>query len=72
MDDAFTDARHAGGDSIELSKVKRFRSWICEPDILDEMAEHNAGVRQKIDYELKKIEARISTIRDQLEKSKAH
>ncbi|WP_299409979.1 ParB N-terminal domain-containing protein [uncultured Roseobacter sp.] len=71
MDDAFTDARHAGGDSVELSKVKRFRSWICEPDILDEMAEHNAGVRQKIDYELKKIEARISTIRDQLEKSKA-
>jgi len=34
------------------------------------MAEHNPGVRQKIDYELKKIEERISTIRKQLEKAK--
>lgn len=71
IEEAYTDARHAGGDSVELSKVKRFRAWICEPVILDEMAEHNPGVRQKIDYELKKIEARISTIREQLEKSKA-
>ena len=70
--DAYADARHAGGDSVELSRVKRFRSWICEPDVLDEMAGHNPGVRQKIDFELKKIEARISTIRRQLEKSKAH
>ena len=71
MDEAFTDAKHAGGDSIELSKVKRFRAWISEPEILDEMAEHNPGVRQKIDFELKKIEARIATIREQLGKSKA-
>lgn len=70
--DAYADARHAGGDSVELSKVKRFRSWICEPEVLDEMAGHNPGVRQKIKFELKKIEARISTIRKQLEKSNAH
>jgi len=68
--EAFADARHAGGDSVELSKVKRFRTWLCESDTLDEMAEHNPGVRQKIDFELKKIEARISTIREQLGKSK--
>lgn len=71
IEDAFTDARHAGGDSVELSKVKRFRTWICEPEILDEIVDHNAGVRQKINFELKKIEARIATIREQLEKSRS-
>ncbi len=71
IEEAYTDARYAGGDSVELSKVKRFSSWLCEPDVLDEMADHNPGVRQKIDFELKKIEARISAIRKQLEKLKA-
>lgn len=70
--EAYTDAQYAGGDSVELSKVKRFRSWICKPDVLDEMVDHNLDVRQKIDFELKKIEARISAIRKQLKKSKAH
>ena len=72
IEEAYTDARHAGGDSVELSKVKRFSSWICEPDVLDEMVGHNPGVRHKIDFHLKKIEARISTIRKQLAKSKVH
>lgn len=72
IEEAHTDARHAGGDSVELSKVKRFHSWIIEPDVLDEIVDHNPGVRQKIDFMLKKIEARISTIRKQLAKSKAH
>ena len=71
LEDAYTDARHAGGDSAELSRVRRFRSWICEPDILDEMVEHNAGVRQKIEYELKKIEARIISVREQLQKNRS-
>ena len=71
IEEAYSDARHAGGDSVELSKVKRFRAWVCGPDVLDEMVEHNPGVRQKIDYELKKIQARISTIREQLGKAKS-
>ena len=72
IEDAYTDARHAGGDSVELSKVKRFQLWISEPDVLDEIVEHNLGVRQKIDFALKKIEARISTVRQQIAKSKDH
>ncbi|MEE4208459.1 MAG: ParB N-terminal domain-containing protein [Parvularcula sp.] len=71
VEEAYTDAKHAGGDSVELSKVKRFRSWICEPDVLDEIVEHNPGVRQKIEFELKKIESRIATIGEQLEKAKS-
>lgn len=72
IEEAYTDARHAGGDSVELSKVKRFHSWISEPDVLDEIVDHNLGVRQKIDFTLKKIEARISTVREQIAKSKKH
>lgn len=68
LEDAYTDAKHAGGDSIELSKVKKFRSWISDPSVLDEMVEHNPGVRQKIDFELKKIESKVASIREQLDK----
>ena len=72
IEDAYTDARHAGADSVELSKVKRFRTWIGDPSVLDEMVDHNPGVRHKIDYELKKIGAIVATIREQLKKSKAN
>ena len=70
LDDAFNDARHAGGDSVELSKIKRFRAWIGEASALDDILDHNPGVRQKMEYELGKLETRISSVRDQLNKLK--
>ena len=68
--EAFTDAQYAGGDSAELARVTRFRTWICSPGVREEMVGHNRAVRDKVDYQLKKIEQRISTIREQLKKAK--
>ena len=70
FEDACEDARHAGSDSTELAKVKRFGKWLGEPGVMDDIVGHNRQVRDKIEYQFKKIERRISTIRKQLEESK--
>lgn len=65
---AFEDARYAGADSVELSKIKRFRSWISGADAMDDIVDHNKTVRDKLEYELRHLEKRIGAVRKELEK----
>ena len=59
------------GGSVELSKIKRFNAWLSSPTALDDIIDNNPGVRQKIGYELKKVGARIISVREQLEKARS-
>lgn len=68
FEDAYEDAKHSGGDSVEFGKIHRFERWIKERDALEDILAQNKSVKDKIKYSLKKINDRINTIINQMEK----
>jgi hypothetical protein len=68
FDDAYEDAKHMGGDSPELQRIKKFRTWLSNVDAVEEITEQNRAVRQKIVFELKQLEKRIGDVRSAVEK----
>lgn len=70
FEDAYDDAKYVGGESAELQRMKRFRSWLAEAGIIDDILCQNRSIRQKMDFELKQLEKRIGEIRAAVDERK--
>lgn len=70
FEDATEEAKYQGGDSNDLKRLKRFKSWITGKSPAD-FARYNRAVRQKIGYELNQIDKRVKSIRGALKERSA-
>ena len=66
LDDAHERAVEAGGENADYKRLKKFRNWLADEATLDDLKEASANVRDKIDYELSKIETLAKRMRDRL------
>lgn len=52
-------AVHAGGDSVHLKRVKKFRDWVIGPQVEKHMLEYEGTIRKSLVFELGKIEIKV-------------
>jgi hypothetical protein len=69
--DAYDTAVDAGGENYALRKIKKFREWLAQADVDDDIMESNKQVRDNILFQLKEIEKRAKRLKEALEKQKA-
>lgn len=68
--DAYEIAVDAGGENYALRKIKKFREWLAQVDVEDDIIEANKQVRDSLHFQLKEIEKRAKKLKDLLEKEK--
>lgn len=69
--DAYEIAVDAGGENFVLRRIKKFREWLAQADIEDDIMESNKQVRDNILFQVKEIEKRTKKLKELLEKQKA-
>jgi hypothetical protein len=69
--DAYEIAVDAGGENFALRKIKKFREWLAQADIEDDIMESNKQVRDNILFQLREVEKRAKKLKELLEKQKA-
>lgn len=47
FEDAYEDSKFDGGESAELQRMKRFRSWLADAETIDDILNQNRSIRQK-------------------------
>lgn len=52
-------AIHAGGDSVHLKKVKKFREWVTRPQVERHLLEYDGAIFKNLVFELRKIESKV-------------
>ena len=62
FDEAFEAAKDAGGDTAPFQKVRKFRLWLAEQEVQDALAAVDGQVREKLDFEIKKLQTLLSTL----------
>lgn len=70
LEEAYESAKSAGAENDAYNKLKRFREWLSRPDTKDDIQEANKQVRDRMLFELRNIESRVSKLRAMLDKSK--
>jgi hypothetical protein len=62
FDDAHEAAKDAGGDNAPYQKLHKFRLWLAEQDVQDGLKASDGPLREKVDFELKKLNGLVSTL----------
>lgn len=56
---AYEAAVHAGGDSVHLKKVKKFREWVTRSEVERHLLEYEGTILKSLTFELRKIELKV-------------
>jgi hypothetical protein len=62
FDEAYDAAVDAGGDNTPYQKLRKFRLWLASHAVQDEIADANGQVREKIEFELRKLETLVAGV----------
>jgi hypothetical protein len=62
-------AVQAGGDTVHLKTVKKFRNWITRPQVENHLLEYEGKIRGSVLFELRKIESRLRHVLKKLDKN---
>jgi hypothetical protein len=57
--EAYDAAVQAGGDSVHLKAVKKFRDWITRPQVEGHLIDCEGKLKGHVTFELRKIESRV-------------
>jgi hypothetical protein len=66
FEDAFEAAEEAGGTNSQLKRLVKFVRWLVKDEVEQGLAASDGQVRSKIEYELRKLNARVITLRKKL------
>lgn len=71
LEEAYESAKNAGAENDALNKLKRFREWLARGDTKDDIQDADKQIRDRMLFELRDIERRVSKFKETLEKIKA-
>jgi hypothetical protein len=66
FDEAIEAARDGGGDNAPFQRIHKFRLWLAKQDVQDELTTVDGEVREKLGFEIKKIQALLTTVNRKL------
>ena len=66
LDDAHDRALSGGGGHSPYKRLKRFRTWLADPDVLKELGGSKGDVRQRIAFEIGKLKQLAARLHDRL------
>jgi len=66
FEDAFEAAEEAGGTNSQLKRLVKFVRWLVKDEVERGLASSDGQVRDKIAYELRKLDARVTALRRKL------
>lgn len=68
--DAYDIAVDAGGENYALRKIKKFREWLAQSEVEDDIMDANKQIRDNVLFQVKEIEKRAKKLKELLEKQK--
>jgi len=71
FEDAFEAAEEAGGTNSQLKRLVSFITWLITDEVEKGLAAADGQVRSKIAYELRKLDARVTSLRKKLKVDQA-
>lgn len=66
FEDAHDHAVEAGADSTPYKKLAKFRQWLAKAEVETALGHAQGETRKKIEFELDKLSARVSAVRNKL------
>ncbi len=66
FEDAHEQAVEAGADSAPYKKLAGFRQWLARPEVVAALGRAQGQTRDKIEFELDKLAARVKSVRGKL------
>lgn len=62
LQEAYEAAHEAGGGHGPYQRLHKFRVWIADQDTQDQITSLDGSVREKVDFELKKLQGLVATM----------
>ena len=62
FEDAYEHAVESGADNAPYKKLQKFRAWLAQPDVIESLCHYQGEPRQKIEFELDKLNKRIPAV----------
>lgn len=62
LDDAYEAAVDAGGGYAPLRKLRKFRLWLAQQNIQDDLVELDGQIGEKVEFEIKKLQGVLSAM----------
>jgi hypothetical protein len=62
FDEAYDAAKEAGGGDARFQRLHKFRTWLADTDVQDDLVSVDGALSDKVDFELKKLQTIIASI----------